>query len=146
MDPVVALGVAGMSDMDKLTKWISESRLDPNDPTNAELMGIMRVKLESVINVMKSYDAILLQLSSGGDGLVPTHRMPVHFHLEQMQEEFNFATDAEMEKSRRFRMLQLRQQEVAEFKNKIVPALEKEIPEDIFMVFHAVMNLMLLQV
>uniref|UniRef100_X1Z7B6 C2 domain-containing protein n=1 Tax=Capitella teleta TaxID=283909 RepID=X1Z7B6_CAPTE len=114
MDPVAALGVAGMSDMDKLSKWIAESRLDPNDPTNADLMFHMKPII-------------------GGDTLVPTHHMPVHFHLEQMQEEFNFATDQEMEKSRRFRMLQLRQQEAAEFKNKIVPALEKEIPEDIFL-------------
>ena len=44
MDAVAALGVAGMSDMDKLTKWIAESRLDPNDPSNAELMYLMRVR------------------------------------------------------------------------------------------------------
>ena len=47
MDAVAAIGVAGMSDMDKLTKWIAESRLDPNDPSNAELMYLMRVSMHS---------------------------------------------------------------------------------------------------
>ena len=70
----------------------------------------------------------------GGDSVMSSPHLPVHFHLEQMQEEFNFALDDDMDKSRRFRMLQLRQQEVPEFKNKIVPAMEKELPEDIFMV------------
>ena len=43
MDAVAGIGMTGMADMDKLTKWISESRLDPNDPSNAELMHLMRV-------------------------------------------------------------------------------------------------------
>ena len=43
MDAVAAIGVSGMSDMDKLTKWIAESRLDPNDPSNADLMYLFRV-------------------------------------------------------------------------------------------------------
>ena len=45
VDAVAALGVAGMSDMNKLTEWIAESHLDPNDPSNAELMYLLRVSL-----------------------------------------------------------------------------------------------------
>ena len=70
----------------------------------------------------------------GGDALVSTLRMPEHFRLEQLQQEFNLCTDEDIENSRRYRMLQLRQQEVPEFKNKVIPALEKEVPEDVFMV------------
>ena len=43
MDAVAGIGMSGMTDMDKLTKWIAESRLDPNDPSNTDLMHLMRV-------------------------------------------------------------------------------------------------------
>ena len=46
VDIITALGMAGMTDMDKLIKWISEARLDPNDPSNADLMYLLRVSLE----------------------------------------------------------------------------------------------------
>ena len=45
VDPVAAIGVSGMADMDKLTSWIAQSRLDPNDPSNADLMYLLRVRL-----------------------------------------------------------------------------------------------------
>ncbi|KAK2193955.1 hypothetical protein NP493_4g07037 [Ridgeia piscesae] len=43
VDIISALGMAGMTDMDKLIKWISQARLDPNDPSNADLMYLLRV-------------------------------------------------------------------------------------------------------
>ena len=45
MDAVAGIGMAGMQDMDKLSEWIAQSRLDPNDPSNAALMYMMRVGL-----------------------------------------------------------------------------------------------------
>ena len=45
MDAVAGIGMTGMADMDKLSKWIAESRLDPNDPSNANLMHLMRVRI-----------------------------------------------------------------------------------------------------
>lgn len=60
---------------------------------------------------------------------------PEYFRLEQLQEEFNFATEEELEKSRRFRLLRLRNRGVAEFRNhKNVPAVEREVTEKVFQV------------
>lgn len=67
---------------------------------------------------------------SGGEVTVPDY-----FRLEQLQEEFNFVSDEELDRSRRFRLLRLRTQEVAEFRNyKCVPALEREVSEKVFQV------------
>lgn len=60
---------------------------------------------------------------------------PDYFRLEHLQEEFNFVTDEEMERSKRLRLLRLRNQEVPEFRNcKFVPLLEREIPDKVFQV------------
>lgn len=60
---------------------------------------------------------------------------PEYFRLEQLQEEFNFVTDEELERSKRFRLLALRYQEVAEFRNyKCVPSLEREVTDKVFQV------------
>lgn len=60
---------------------------------------------------------------------------PEYFRLEHLQEEFNFASDEELERSRRFRMLQLRNQGVAEFRNyKLIPAQEREVTDRMFQV------------
>uniref|UniRef100_A0A4W3JXK9 Coiled-coil and C2 domain containing 2B n=1 Tax=Callorhinchus milii TaxID=7868 RepID=A0A4W3JXK9_CALMI len=58
-----------------------------------------------------------------------------YFRLEQMQEEFNFVTDKEMEKSKRFLLLILRDSGVSEYSYfKQVPPYDKEIPDSIFQV------------
>ena len=60
---------------------------------------------------------------------------PEYFRLEQLQEEFNFATEEEQERSRRFRLLRLRSQEVSEFRNyRCVPSLEREVTDKTFQV------------
>lgn len=60
---------------------------------------------------------------------------PEYFRLEHLQEEFNFVSDEELERSRRFRMLQLRNQGVAEFRNyKLIPAQEREVTDRMFQV------------
>lgn len=76
---------------------------------------------------------------SGGDVTVPDY-----FRLEQLQEEFNFLSDEELDRSRRFRLLRLRTQEVAEFRGyKCVPAQEREVSEKIFQVrvIHTIYNI-----
>ncbi|XP_076840623.1 coiled-coil and C2 domain-containing protein 2A isoform X3 [Brachyhypopomus gauderio] len=109
MDAIVCIGASGLNDMKKLGKWATESRLDPNDPNNASMMQ-------------------LLSMSSGGEVAVPDY-----FRPEQLQEEFNFLSEEELNRSRRFRLLQLRSREVAEFRNlKAVPAMEREISEKVF--------------
>ncbi|MEQ2178268.1 hypothetical protein GOODEAATRI_012263 [Goodea atripinnis] len=60
---------------------------------------------------------------------------PDYFRLEHLQEEFNFVTDEEIERSKRFRLLSLRNQEAPEFRNyKFVPLLEREISDKVFQV------------
>ncbi|XP_056132145.1 coiled-coil and C2 domain-containing protein 2A [Lampris incognitus] len=109
LDAVTCIGASGLNDLKKIGEWATESRLDPNDPKNAAIMQLLKV-------------------ASSGEVTAPEY-----FRLEQLQEEFNFVTDEELERSKRFRLLRLRNQEVAEFRNyKCVPSLEKEIPDKLF--------------
>ncbi|XP_074848612.1 coiled-coil and C2 domain-containing protein 2A isoform X2 [Carettochelys insculpta] len=109
IDAIASIGTSGLTDMKKLAKWAAETRLDPNDPKNADLMQMIMV-------------------ATSGDRCVPGF-----FRLEQLQQEFNFVSDEELNRSKRFRLLQLRQREVAEFRNyKQVPLYEREVTEKLF--------------
>ncbi|KAM6346296.1 coiled-coil and C2 domain-containing protein 2A isoform 2-T2 [Podargus strigoides] len=109
IDAIASIGTSGLTDMKKLAKWAAEAKLDPNDPNNAALMQ-------------------LIMVATSGEAQVPDF-----FRLEQLQQEFNFVSDEEFNKSKRFRLLQLRNGEVAEFRNyKQVPLHEREISEKIF--------------
>ncbi|XP_051232359.1 coiled-coil and C2 domain-containing protein 2A isoform X2 [Dicentrarchus labrax] len=109
LDAVTYIGASGLYDMKKIGEWATQSRLDPNDPKNASIMQLLKV-------------------ASSGEVTAPEY-----FRLEQLQEEFNFVTDEELERSKRFRLLRLRNQEVAEFRNyKGVPALEREVTDKVF--------------
>lgn len=50
MDPVAAIGAAGVMDLQKLAKWFLASRLDPNDPNNADLVYMLRVCTSLIVN------------------------------------------------------------------------------------------------
>ncbi|XP_077790631.1 coiled-coil and C2 domain-containing protein 2A isoform X2 [Podarcis muralis] len=109
IDAIASIGTSGLTDMKKLSKWVAEAKLDPNDPSNAALMQLIKV-------------------ATSGDASVPDF-----FRLEQLQQEFNFVSDEEFDRSKRFRLLQLRNSEVAEFRSyKCVPLLEREISERLF--------------
>ncbi|XP_063192325.1 coiled-coil and C2 domain-containing protein 2A isoform X3 [Chroicocephalus ridibundus] len=109
IDAIASIGTSGLTDMKKLAKWAAEAKLDPNDPNNAALMQ-------------------LIMVATSGEA-----RVPDFFRLEQLQQEFNFVSDEEFNRSKRFRLLQLRNAEVAEFRNyKQVPLHEREISEKIF--------------
>ncbi|NXP19100.1 C2D2A protein, partial [Scytalopus superciliaris] len=109
IDAIASIGTSGLTDMKKLAKWAAEAKLDPNDPNNAALMQ-------------------LIMVATSGEAQVPDF-----FRLEQLQQEFNFVSDEEFNRSKRFRLLQLRNGEVAEFRNyKQVPLHEREISEKIF--------------
>ncbi|XP_071964631.1 coiled-coil and C2 domain-containing protein 2A-like isoform X2 [Antedon mediterranea] len=111
-DALSALGAGGVIDIEKLSNWINDARLDPNDPVNA--------------NIIHS-----VKMLRGGDG--NQSHIPDFFRLEQLQEEFNFVTDDELALSKRFKMIEYRQKEIPEFRNiKFVPCQEKEIQDDIF--------------
>eukprot|EP00062_Callorhinchus_milii_P004934 gi/632943873/ref/XP_007887193.1/ PREDICTED: coiled-coil and C2 domain-containing protein 2A isoform X2 [Callorhinchus milii] len=109
IDAIASIGASGLTDMKKLAKWAAESRLDPNDPSNAAIMQLISVATSGEVQA---------------DGF---------FRLEQLQEEFNFISDEEMNRSKRFRLLHLRSQELPEFRNyKQVPVLDREISEKVF--------------
>ncbi|KAM6220251.1 coiled-coil and C2 domain-containing protein 2A isoform 1-T1 [Rhynchocyon petersi] len=108
-DAISSIGTSGLTDMKKLAKWAAESKLDPNDPNNSPLMQ-------------------LISVATSGESYVPDF-----FRLEQLQQEFNFVSDEELNRSKRFRLLYLRSQEVPEFRNyKQVPVYDREIKEKVF--------------
>lgn len=108
-DAISSIGASGLTDMKKLARWAAESKLDPNDPGNAPLMQ-------------------LISVATSGESYVPGF-----FRLEQLQQEFNFVSDEEFNRSKRFRLLHLRSQEVPEFRNyKQIPAYDREIMEKVF--------------
>ncbi|XP_037830013.1 coiled-coil and C2 domain-containing protein 2A isoform X1 [Kryptolebias marmoratus] len=108
LDAVTSIGASGLYDMKKISEWATQSRLDPNDPKNASIMQLLKV-------------------ASSGEVTAPEY-----FRLEHLQDEFNFVSDEELDDSKRFRLLRLRNQGVAEFRNyKLVPALESEIPDKV---------------
>uniref|UniRef100_A0A3P8UI20 Coiled-coil and C2 domain containing 2A n=1 Tax=Cynoglossus semilaevis TaxID=244447 RepID=A0A3P8UI20_CYNSE len=112
LDAVSYIGASGLYDMKKIADWATQSRLDPNDPKNVSIMQLLKV-------------------ASSGEVTAPDY-----FRLEQLQEEFNFVMDEEFRSSRRFRLLQLRNQEVAEFRNyKGVPSVEREVDDKVFQVY-----------
>uniref|UniRef100_A0A1A7XKZ0 Coiled-coil and C2 domain containing 2A n=1 Tax=Iconisemion striatum TaxID=60296 RepID=A0A1A7XKZ0_9TELE len=109
LDAITYIGASGLYDMKKISEWATQSRLDPNDPKNASIMQLLKV-------------------ASSGEVTAPDY-----FRLEHLQDEFNFATDEEMEKSKRFRLLRLRHQGVPEFRNyKFVPAFSSETSDEVF--------------
>ena len=76
---------------------------------------------------------IFYQPKSGGDARIAG---PEYFRLEQLQEEFNFVTDEELNLDRRLTLLELREKEVPEFRNmKMIPAHSHEIHPDVFKVW-----------
>lgn len=108
-DAISSIGTSGLTDMKKLAKWAAESKLDPNDPNNAPLMQ-------------------LISVATSGESYVPDF-----FRLEQLQQEFNFVSEEELNRSKRFRLLRLRSQEVPEFRNyKQIPVYDREIMEKVF--------------
>ncbi|XP_023810274.1 coiled-coil and C2 domain-containing protein 2A isoform X2 [Oryzias latipes] len=109
VDAVTSIGASGLYDMKRIGEWAKQSRLDPNDPKNASIMQLLKVAVSGEVTA------------------------PEYFRLEHLQEEFNFVTDEELDKSRRFRLLRLRNQGVKEFRNyKFIPALENEISDKVF--------------
>lgn len=43
-DAVIDIGASAMTDMEKLSKWLTDSRIDPNDPANSDLIYLLRVR------------------------------------------------------------------------------------------------------
>lgn len=138
LDAVSYIGASGLYDMKKIREWATQSRLDPNDPKNTSIMQLLKVSITRVGCCARQWGGfavgtfvpVLWQVASSGEVTAPEY-----FRLEQLQEEFDFVTDDELEKSKRFRLLRLRNRGVPEFRNyKSVPAVEREVTDKVFQV------------
>ncbi|XP_067858763.1 protein CC2D2B-like [Heptranchias perlo] len=113
-DAIASIGMVWLNDLQKLAEWAKKARIDPNDPQNSDLMQIIKYATDE------------------------GQYVPEYFRLEQMQEEFNFVTDKKLERSKRFRLLMLRNSGVPEYCcYKLVPPYDREIPDNIFQEFES---------
>nr|XP_019580321.1 PREDICTED: protein CC2D2B [Rhinolophus sinicus] len=93
----------------KLFQWANEVRVDPNNPEYSDLM-----------------EFIMYMKHKGQD-------IPKYFRLEQLQDEFNFVSEEEMKKSKRFQILQLRNAGLLDvFPLQQIPLYDREIPDLLF--------------
>ena len=112
----------GRVDPERLEEWLLSHRIDPNDPSNAELMAHLGAA-RGRSGVLGAED-----VGEGGDGGEDLG----YFRLDQMEDQFAFCSEEEIQSNLRFQMLQLRSAKAPEFRNyRLLPALEKEIPRGI---------------
>ncbi|XP_023564843.1 protein CC2D2B [Octodon degus] len=102
-------GIPWFINAQKLFEWADEVRIDPNDPEYSDLM-------EFIMYIRQKGQTI-----------------PQYFRLEQLQDEFNFVSEEEMKKSKRFQLLQLRNAgQLESFLLQQVPLYDGEIPDLVF--------------
>ncbi|CAM5157090.1 unnamed protein product [Natator depressus] len=102
----IATGLLWFTDRQKLTEWAKEVKIDPNDPEYSDLMEFIMYARSKEQTVSK------------------------YFRLEQLQEEFNFVTEEEIKKCKRFQLLQLRNSEQFDFWHfRQIPLYDREIPD-----------------
>uniref|UniRef100_A0A2K5NKI6 Coiled-coil and C2 domain containing 2B n=1 Tax=Cercocebus atys TaxID=9531 RepID=A0A2K5NKI6_CERAT len=110
-------GIPWLINEQKLFEWANEVRIDPNNPEYSDLMEfVMYMRLK------------------GQD-------IPKYFRLEQLQDEFNFVSEEEMTKSKRFQLLQLRNAgQLDNFLLQQMPLHDTEIPDLLFQVRRLIMK------
>lgn len=68
--------------------------------------------------------------------------IPKYFRLEQLQDEFNFVSEEEITKSKRFQLLQLRNAgQLDIFLLQQIPLYDKDIPDLVFQVCDFYLNI-----
>ena len=103
-DPIHSIGARSLNDMEKVIQWISEAKLDPNDPRNAPLLHLMNKTRKDTPSESK------------------------YFRLDHLETSTYFVSTEEMENDRRYRLLSLRSQGVPEYKPmKMVPLYSSEV-------------------
>uniref|UniRef100_A0A6I8PRH2 Coiled-coil and C2 domain containing 2B n=1 Tax=Ornithorhynchus anatinus TaxID=9258 RepID=A0A6I8PRH2_ORNAN len=102
-------GIQWLANPQKLIEWADEVRIDPNDPDYSELM-----------------EFIMCARQKG-------QTSPRYFRLEQLEEEFHFAAEDEIAKSKRFQLIQLRNSgQLDHLQLQQIPLYDREIPDLIF--------------
>ncbi|KAL6031136.1 hypothetical protein STEG23_035024, partial [Scotinomys teguina] len=109
---VDARGVPGLPwpmNSQKLCDWADDIRIDPNNPEYSDITEL------------------IMYLRHKGQ------EIPKYFRLEQLQDEFNFVSEEEMKRSKRFQLLQLRNVgQLDFFLLQQMPLYDKEIPDLVF--------------
>ncbi|XP_014248384.1 coiled-coil and C2 domain-containing protein 2A [Cimex lectularius] len=96
------------SDVEKLKEWVEQVQLDPNDPTNADLLEYIKSKEERIDFERQQRDSSCLDL----------------------------CTDEDISENPRLKLLTLRQAGQPEFRSmRKVPLNDREIPKDIFKMY-----------
>ncbi|XP_047410349.1 protein CC2D2B [Sciurus carolinensis] len=99
-------GIPWLVNAQKLFEWANEVRIDPNNPEYSDLV-----------------EFITYMRHKGQD-------ISDYFRLEQLQDEFNFVSEEEMKKSKRFQLLQLRNAgQLDIFLLQQMPLYDREIPD-----------------
>eukprot|EP00063_Salmo_salar_P034840 XP_014009675.1 PREDICTED: coiled-coil and C2 domain-containing protein 2A-like isoform X2 [Salmo salar] len=102
-------------------EWIRDLQFDPNHPSNTELTELLREACEQ------------------------RDRATGHFRLHALEEEFDFTTEEQLEKSRRFGLLQLRSSHaVGVSPSKPIPLHDRDITEAMFADYGAFPSLSLM--
>ncbi|XP_070416767.1 protein CC2D2B isoform X8 [Equus przewalskii] len=102
-------GIPCLVNAQKLFEWANEVKIDPNNPEYSDLM-----------------EFIMYMKHKGQD-------IPKYFRLEQLQDEFNLVSEEEMNKSKRFQLLQLRNAgQLDVFLLQQMPLYDREIPDLVF--------------
>nr|KAF6424609.1 coiled-coil and C2 domain containing 2B [Molossus molossus] len=110
-------GIPWLINTQKLFEWANEIRIDPNNPEYSDLM-----------------EFIMYMKHKGKD-------IPNYFRLEQLQDEFNFISEEEMKKSKRFQLLQLRNVgQLDVFPLQQIPLYDREIPDSVFQMRKLIMK------
>ncbi|XP_040847765.1 protein CC2D2B isoform X1 [Ochotona curzoniae] len=103
-------GIPWLVNEQKLFEWANEIRIDPNNPEYSDLV-----------------EFIMYTRHNKGQ------EIPKYFRLEQLQDEFNFVSEEEMRKSKRFQLLQLRNAgQLGIFLLQQMPPYDTEIPDTVF--------------
>uniref|UniRef100_H0XWW8 Coiled-coil and C2 domain containing 2B n=1 Tax=Otolemur garnettii TaxID=30611 RepID=H0XWW8_OTOGA len=102
-------GIPWLTNAQKLFEWANEVRIDPNNPEYSDLMEFIRH--------MRYKEQVI----------------PKYFRLEQLQDEFNFVSEEEIIKNKRFQLFQLRNTSLLDiFPVQQIPLYEREIPDSVF--------------
>ena len=91
--------------------------------------------IESLKNI-NHYDLNLKNITESEDtedSVFGGLKIPEHFRLDQLMQEFNFCVDEDLDKDRRFRLITLRAKDEPEFKGfKMLPIEDRFIRKDVF--------------
>ena len=118
----------GNVDPDRLEAWLLSHHIDPNDPRNAELM----TRVTTAASKLGGGQALSVPGTAAAAAPASSGVAAGYFRLDQMDDQFAFCTEGELNSNLRFQLIQLRNARAPDFRSyRMIPAYEKEIPRGI---------------